>query len=371
MNPRRMLVNLITFLLISGGLVYVGTTRFLLPQATGRTIVLISPDAAGLPPRSDVTIRGLPSGSVRDVELTDEGMARLVLALDPGVTVPQGTTASITRRSPIGDLTVELTPGQGAPMADGAHIPPGDVEVPPDPIRTIEVLARTLGALTPEDVSTLLDELATALRGRGEDLATLAVASADLQERILTVQVELESLIRTGPEVLDVLAENAPTLGDDLAITAILADILRDRRFDLVELTRNGATFAEVFGGLLEAEKANLSCFLEDFGRVNEVLSRPRHLEDLVAVLELNHFFFGGADQAVRNSTGVADDFGWFRVHFLPPQLPPGEDYARNRRPPDVFAGHGCHTRYGDGVGPATQDHPPLLHPSSTLHRGK
>ncbi|MGH2723549.1 MAG: MlaD family protein [Actinomycetota bacterium] len=371
MNPRRTLVNLITFLVISAGLVYVGTTRFLLPQATGRTLVLTAPDAAGLPARSDVTVRGVPAGSVRDVWLADDGTARITLILDPGVTVPQGTTVQITRRSPIGDITVDLSPGQGAPMPDGAHIPAEDVTTPPDPIRTIEVLARTLSALTPEDLSTLTSELATALRGRGDDLARLAVSTADLQERILTVRVELESLIRTGPEVLDVLAENAPTLADDLTITAILADILRDRRFDLVELTRSGASFAEVFGGLLEAEKANLACFIEDFGHVNEVLSQRKHLEDLISVLELNHFFFGGADQSVQNSTGKADSYGWFRVHFLEPQEPPAEDYARNRIPPDVFAANGCHTRYGDGVGPATQDHDPVLAPASTLHRGK
>lgn len=371
MNPRRMLVNLTTFLVITAALIYVGTTRFLLPSATGRTIVLTAPDAAGLLPRSDVTIRGVPSGSVRHVDLAQDGMARITLALDPGVTVPQGTTALITRRSPIGDITVDLAPGQGAPMVDGGHIPAEDVTTPPDPVRTIEVLAQTLSALTPEDLSTLTSELATALRGRGDDLGRLSVSSADLQERILTVRVELESLIRTGPEVLDVLAENAPTLADDITVTAMLADILRDRRFDLVELTRNGATFAEVFGGLLEAEKANLACLIEDFGHVNEVLAEPEHLEDLISVLELNHFFFEGADQAVQTSTGKADSYGWFRVHFLPPQEPPGEDYPKNRVPPDVFAGHGCHSRYGDGVGPATQEHDPILAPASRLHRGK
>lgn len=369
MNPRRTLINVITFLVITSGLVYFGATRFLFPQQEGRTLTMETADASGLVARSDVTIRGIPAGSVQSVQLTDRGTATVTLQLDPGVTVPRGTTANITRRSPIGDFTVDLTPGQGAPLPDDGHIPMEDVAIPPDPIRTIEALADTLGALTPEDLSSLTQDLAIGLRGRGDDLGRLAVVSADLQERILEVHRELESLIRTGPEVLDVLAENAPTLADDITLTALLADILRDRRFDLVELSRSGGDFAEAWGNLLASQKANLSCLIEDFGHVNEVLARPGNLEDLVSVLELNHFFFGGADQSVQQSN--ADPYAWFRVHFLPPQEPPARKYARNRPPPDVFAGHGCHSRYGDGVGPATQDHEPFVAPESEFHPGK
>lgn len=365
---RRTVINMITALIISATLVWYGATRFLFPQREGRTLVLETVDASGLLPRSDVTVRGVPSGAVTAVALRRDGTVRVEMVLDPGVAVPEGTTAEITRRSPIGDITVELTPGQGADLPSGGVIPAEDVTTPPNPVETIEALARTLGALTPEDVSVLTSELATALRGRGEDLATFAVAAADLQERILEVRVELESLIRKGPEVLDVLAANADTLAEDLTLTAVLADVLRDRRFDLVELMRNGATFSEVFGELLASEKPNLACLLEDLGTVNAVIARTEHLEDLKAVLELNHWFFGGADQAVQEST--SDGYGWFRVH-LQDATGGGQPYPRPRKPPDVFAGHGCHTRYGDGVGPADQPTDVFLAPGSELHRGR
>ncbi|HEX2031508.1 MAG TPA: MCE family protein [Actinomycetota bacterium] len=365
---RRTIINMITALVISGVLVWFGATRFLFPQEQGRTLVLETADASGVLPRSDVTIRGVPSGAVTAVHLKDDGTVRVRLVFDPGVTVPEGTTAEITRRSPIGDMTVDLTPGQGATLPSGAVIPMEDVTTPPDPVETIEALATTLGALTPEDVSVLTSELATALRGRGEDLATFAVAAADLQERILEVRVELESLIRKGPEVLDVLAQNADTLAEDLTLTAVLADVLRDRRFDLVELMRNGASFSEVFGELLASEKANVACLVEDLGTVNDVIARTKHLEDLKAVLELNHWFFGGADQTVQEST--SDGYGWFRVH-LQDATGRGQPYPRPRTPPDVFAGHGCHSRYGDGVGPGDQPTDVYLAPGSELHPGR
>ena len=364
MLGRRTLVNVITFLVISGFLVWFGFTRFLFPADGGRTVSLETTNASGLLPRSDVTIRGVPSGSIRGVVLTARGTAIVTVTLDPGVTIPEGTTAEITRRSPIGDITVELTPGDGATMPDGGMIPMSDVTTPPDPVETIRVLAEFLGAVEPEDLDTVVTELATGLRGRGRDLATLAEAGADLSERILLVQAELESLIRRGPNVLDVLAREAPVLADDIVQTALLADILRDRRFDLVDLMENGADLSEVFGEILSTEKANISCLVRDFGHVNAKIARAENLQNLKDTLDLNHFFFGGIEQSVLPGK---DGYDWFRVHFLSPQNPPGRSYRRP--PPDVFGASGCTSRYGPGVGPVGQSHGPYIAPDSEIHR--
>jgi phospholipid/cholesterol/gamma-HCH transport system substrate-binding protein len=367
MIGRRTLVNVITFVVMSSFLVWFGVTRFLIPQAEGRTVHMVMADAFGLLPRSDVTVRGVPSGSVTGVELTKQGTALVTMILDPGVSVTEGTRAEVTRRSPIGDLTVNLIPGDGPEMRDGGIIPREDTVPPPIAERTIQAVARFLAAVPPEDLDIVVTEAATALRGRGPDLASLSESGADLPERILEVQAQLESLIRTGPEVLDVLAAHAPTLADDLTQTAILADILRDRRFDLVSLSRNGASFAEVFGDLLAREKPNIACLLSDLGRINVTLARPENLENLTGVLDLNHFFFGGADQVVQPGK---DGHKWFRVHFLPPQQPPATSYEPNRGRLPVQGGHGCRSRYGPGVGPSSQPQDPYVAPGSQLEPG-
>lgn len=368
MNRWRTLTNVITFVLISAGLIYIGVTRFLLPPKAGMTIQMETTNASGLLPRSDVTVLGVPAGSVIDVSLQGDGTALVTIALDPDITLTEGTTADITRRSPIGDITVSLTPGEGAPMEAGDVIPMERVTTPPDPVRTIEALADALGALTPEDVGVLIEELETALAGRGDDLASLSESGADLPERILRVRTQLESLIRTGPEVLDVLAENAPVLADDLRLTAGLADILRDRRFDLVELSENGAQFAEVLGRILETDKANIACLISDLAAINSRIAQPRHLEDLVAVLELNHFFFGGAYQAVQPGK---DGFDWFRVHLVPPQEPPGQQFVPQRGRSNVTAGNACVSPFGVGVGPSSQPDRVYIAPGSELQPGR
>jgi phospholipid/cholesterol/gamma-HCH transport system substrate-binding protein len=367
MLTRRTVINGIVFLLVSTGLIAFGATRFLFAPASGRTLTIATTDAGGVLPRSDVTVRGVPSGAVRSVRLNPDGTADVFVALDPGVTVTQGTRAEITRRSPIGDITINLIPGDGAPLPDGGHIPIGDTIPLPGGERTVEVLAQLLEAVPPDRLDTLVHELHLALDGRGEDLGTLATSGADLAERIARVRKQLRSLIVHGSETLDVLADNAPVLGDDIAETAVLADILRDRRFDLVDLSREGADFAEVLGELLSLQKANLACLINDFGKVNQTLIEPEHLKDLKDTLRYNHFFFDGVNQAVR---GGKDGFDWFRVHFLN-LTGNATDHMPNRPAPDVFGGHACRSRFGPGVGPGTQAYDPPLWPGSELHRGR
>jgi virulence factor Mce-like protein len=364
---KRITANLVAFLGLALLLVWAGGTQFVLQPGGGRTATFDFVDASGLAARNDVTMRGVPVGHIRSVTLTSRGVVQVTVQLDPGAAVTQGTRADITRRSPIGDLTLDLTPGPGPTLSDGAHIGLRYTSSPPDPERTIEVLAQILHAVPSSELGTLVSELAKGLRGRGQDLAALSEASANLPERILRVRTQLESLITNGPKVTGVLAANARPLADDFTRTAQLADILRDRRYDLLALSRNGARFARVAGGLLRDEKANVSCLVSDFGDVNTALAG--NLTDLERVLDLNHFFFDAVWVSVQEAKDKS--LAWFRVHMLPPQTQSGQAYNPRRHPPGVFGGDSCRTRYGRGVGPARQPRGVWLAPGSQIHPGR
>jgi phospholipid/cholesterol/gamma-HCH transport system substrate-binding protein len=367
MISRRMFTNLVVFLGLAILLVWAGATQFIMQPGGGRTATFDFVDASGLASRNDVTMRGVPVGHVKEVTLTSRGVVQVTVQLDPGSSMTGGTRAAITRRSPIGDLTLELTPGQGPQLSDGAHIGLRYTSSPPDPERTIEILAQVLHAVPAKDLGNLVSELATGLRGRGEDLATLSEASANLPERLLQVQAQLESLIQNGPKVTGVLADNAKELADDVTRTAQLADILRDRRYDLLALQKNGASFAQVAGGLLRDEKANVACLVSDFGDVNTAMAGD--LTDLEHVLDLNHYFFDAVWIMVQKDKDKTLD--WFRVHLLPPQDQQGQDYNPHRAEPGVYGGNSCQSRYGKGVGPATQPDGVYLAPGSKMHPGR
>jgi phospholipid/cholesterol/gamma-HCH transport system substrate-binding protein len=368
MITRRTLVNIVAFLAISAFLVLTGVNRFVLTASGGRSITVDFTDATGVAPRNDVTMRGVPVGIVRTVRLTPTGMAEVTVQLDPGETVPAGSKAALTRRSSIGDIVLEITPGNGPPMRDGARIPARDTSTPPDPEKTIQVLAQVLHAVPSGDLTTFVHQLAVALQGRGKDLASLSESTADLPQALLQVQQQLHDLIVTGPKVTGVFADNANTLADDISQTAALADILRDRRHDLVSLSKNGASFANVANDIITADKANLACLISDLGNVNANIAQDPNLSALDQTLALNHYFFDGVWTAVQSGK---DGMTWFRVHLLPLQQPPGQAYDPRRPPPDVFGADSCQSIYGKGVGPGSQPGPLYLAPGSEYHHGR
>lgn len=349
MKRSRTAINVITFLIAAVLLVYFAATRLVFVGGDGPMLSAHFTDSSGVQRRNDVTMRGLPVGTVRNVELTETGV-RIDMQLQKGTEVPEGTKALITRRSPIGELTVELEPGDGPPLEAGAEIEVDDTIPPPDVSTTIKVFADILHAVPSEDLDTVVTELATAVRGRADDLARFADASAALPERLLEVRSELENLIRTGPSVSGVFADNADVFADDLRQTAVLADILRDRRFDLVELYRKGATFTEVAGDLIATEKPNLACLLRDAGTFNEAVAERRH--HLAGALDKNHHFFNGVEAAVRKDDRA---WTWFRVQVQPHTEPSGRSYHPKRAYPDVYPGRACTNEYGQGVAAARQ----------------
>ena len=344
-SNRRTTLNVLTFMALSTFLVWFGANNFLLTQADGPRLFAEFVDASGLQARNDVTMRGVPVGQVGEVRLTDENYVNVEIKFDPGVEVPEGTEAEIVRRSSIGELTLELHPGDGPALDNGAVL---DVELtipPPDISKTIEVMADVLHAVPSGDLTTLVHELATGVAGRAEDLADLSEAGADLPERLLQIESQLEALITTGPEVTGVFADNADVLADDITQTAELVDILRDNRYELVSLTRNGARFLTVGNDLLATDKANISCLLADFADINTEMAAGR--DDLAELLDKNHYFFDAVELSVQTSLKGAN---WFRVQMLPHQEPAGRSYEPHRDPPDVFPGRACTSRYGLGV---------------------
>ncbi len=78
-------------------------------------------DAAGLQPGSVVAIAGVTVGNIETLTL-ENGKARAVLRVDPGVGVARDGTVRIRARSLLGEKYLEVSPGSGAPAADGDEL---------------------------------------------------------------------------------------------------------------------------------------------------------------------------------------------------------------------------------------------------------
>jgi virulence factor Mce-like protein len=368
MTGKRVWINVGVFMGLAALLIWAGVATLLIQPGGGQVVNFQFRDAGGLAARNDVTMRGVPVGEVSDVTLMPNGLANVKVTLQPGTRVTKGSTAEINRRSPIGDLVLDITPGKGAVLASGSTVGPRYTIPAPDPEKTIQDLAVVLQAVPPSDLESLIHTLAVAVNGRSQDLQTLEVEGANLPEKLLAVRTQLEHLIDTGPSVLDVLAKNSNALADDITQTKDLAQILDREKHNLVSLSSNGADLATVANDIISSQKPNLACLLHDFAVVNSTLAEPQNLANLDSTLELNHYFFDGVWTLVL--TGL-DGLEWFRVQLLPAQQPPGMTYFPNKRPPpDVYPGNSCQSIYGAGVGPATQPGPAYLAPGSHVHPG-
>ena len=171
---------------------------------------------------ADVKLRGLIVGEVRDITSTGRG-ADLQLALDPDQVdlIPSNVQARLLPKTLFGEKYVELVvPEQPSPepISEGAVIPADRSENARETEETLNDLLPLLQTLRPQELSTTLNALSTALRGRGDQIGeNLELVDSYLRE--------------FNPEI--------PTLGEDFRGIADFADNLEAARPDILALLDN------------------------------------------------------------------------------------------------------------------------------------
>ncbi|HEY2429579.1 MAG TPA: MlaD family protein [Acidimicrobiales bacterium] len=173
----------------------------------------------GLYPGNDVKVRGVTVGSVTGAHLTPDDTVVIGLHIHPGVRIPVTTSASVQPLSVFGATYVDLVPG--ADERTGPYLAPGATisrTVPTTGL--LDVLNRTyglLGAVNPQDLSTVISTLGEGLQGAGPELghtvdslhAVAAHAVADLPQ-LQALVAQLADLTRTlGPRGAEIAAISA------------------------------------------------------------------------------------------------------------------------------------------------------------------
>jgi len=230
------------FLLVITGLI--GLTVALYSK-TFKDVVMVElkADKVGnqLSAASDVKLRGLLVGEVR--EITSNGdEATLKIALEPQHVdlIPKDVQAQMLPKTLFGEKFVALVDPEGGSterIEDGDVIPQDRSVAARETEQALNNLLPLLQTLQPQDVSTTLNALSTALRGRGDRLGANLVLVDDYLKEL-------------NPE-LDDLGENFRGIAD-------LADNLERATPDLLEVLDNSSALAR---NLVDSEQA-LSTFL-------------------------------------------------------------------------------------------------------------
>ena len=156
MITRRIVVNLVAFVVASAVLVAFGVVNLLGdPFHAPMDVSTVLPGADGLYSHFSVTLNGVDIGSVSSVALTPAG-AEVTMAIDPGVRVPGDVAAEIDVANPLGEQEIDLVPQRGGQRADlrpGAVVPVAPGGAPADigqVIATATTLFRAIPVHGPE-----------------------------------------------------------------------------------------------------------------------------------------------------------------------------------------------------------------------------
>ncbi|KRF17058.1 hypothetical protein ASG90_06930 [Nocardioides sp. Soil797] len=161
----------------------------------------------------EVRIAGVTVGRIKEADVTDDGNARLTLALEPGYDVYENAKLILRPKTPLNDMYVEMS--QGGPPADkldaGDLIDEGQTE---NPVQIDEVLQhldeRSRSALT-----ALVGESDAALAHAPQNLAPGLDATSKSLEKLKPVVTSLETRRETIKRVVTAFATISHAAGDD------------------------------------------------------------------------------------------------------------------------------------------------------------
>ena len=193
----------VAFLVVISLLVYL-TVLLYQKRFTPVVKVDLKTDRIGnqLSAHSDVKIRGLVVGEVRSIRSNGSG-ATVELALNPAQAgqIDRQVTAQLLPKTLFGEKEVVLfdpTTPSGGHLAEGSVISQDHTSTARETETALNDLLPLLRALQPQDLSTALNALSNALRGRGDELGQNLARSAAYLRRfnpsLPTLQADLAGL---------------------------------------------------------------------------------------------------------------------------------------------------------------------------------
>lgn len=380
---RGVRIQLVLFVVTAVLAVVVGSNYALGSQSLRGSIDVMAPmtDAMNLGVGAGVTYRGVAVGTITDISVVPHG-ATAHLALDPGISIPVGSTAKITTSSALGIMSLDIMPS----TADGPFLSDGDtLDVPPElhPLQLDELLtqmAALADSIDPASITTLSETAGTALTGTGtalnqllDDVDTLsllleshapalanivdsslpmldaAAAQADGVAGAATAAREVTQQLLAQEPSLIYLVDRSP---DALERTSRLLD---DTRGTVGALMTNLVTVTDVLGDRTPALSAFLTTTPETLGKLTSVVHGDRGDFTLVATQGPVCWY-----DTERRTVGDESP----RNPNLSLYCPPGEDLAQRGsanapRPNDL--GLSGATSPGNVTGPPIVDDPLLI----------
>ena len=314
MIPRRVKINLVAFallfLLLSSWAVRNVVHLEVLERP--RDLAADFEAAPGLRANVEVTYLGVRIGKIRSLELRDE-VVRVEMAIDRGTRLPEGLTAAISRKSAVGEPYISLLPPRGydggGPYLDHDDEPVIPLERTSVPLSygdLFDSLDELVDAVPAEELGSVLDELATALAGRGPALRKLFASGEDLTTTLAERSEVFDALAGELTRLTGVVAAERDAVGGSFDDLAALADTLATSADDLDRLLTEAPAFGAQVEDLLQASLDDLGCTFDGIGGLFDAIGDEEQIAQLLRVLDVAR----AADEAFNTSVIEAGDGG-------------------------------------------------------------
>jgi len=342
--------QLIAFAIVTIAAVALMSAQYIkLPALLGIGQYQVSVDLAntgGLYPKAKVSYRGVDVGEVTSIDLTSDGV-QAHLSISDGTSIPKDSLAEVHSTSAIGELYVDFVPRgttggtAGGMLADGDVVPVSDTTLPQPTGKVVDQLTGLLKSVPTGALRSTVNELGTALAGRGADIGSLINNASSFQD------AADQNLPQTKKLIADlgvVLGTQNRLKGQTVSLAHNLGNVtgtLAKKNSAFAGILHNGGPAANQLHGLVNDLSKPLPQLLTDLASTAAVLK--------VYVPSIEHVFTvlpgivalvnAATHQSASASAGAPYPMGnlSFRTNFNdPPACNTGFVDAGHQRDPSV-----------------------------------
>lgn len=232
-------------------------------------------DVGDLVAGHSVQVADVRVGRITGIELTDDFKATVTMSVRESANVPRKSIAFLRTTSLLGEKFIELRPedtehpGRGPYLRDGDHL--AKTGEAPEIEFFAEEAITVLGAVTGDDVATLVDTGAAGFGGRGEELRSLIADLSTISATFASRTNEITTIIDNLDRATATLAGGSDDIGALLANLASTTQILSDNRTRAVTALQQLSRLAAVQNDLLERYSADMDRQLKQIDAIVQV----------------------------------------------------------------------------------------------------
>ncbi|MDX6741355.1 MCE family protein [Actinocorallia sp. A-T 12471] len=236
-----------------------------------------------------VQISDVRVGTVTGIELSDDFKAHVTMELKSGTSLPQGVSAAIAKTSLLGENYVRIILPDGAVIGQGPSLPEGAVitetSVQPDLESISEKVGPVLAALGGQNLSQIVDAVATALKDKGPELNKLIKDISDVGDSYAGAAKDLQDTIDGLARLGSALEAKSGDLDALPGRIIVATDRIEADRKELKKAVQELVALGEQFNDKIETRHAaRLKTLLTKLDRILKAMLRGK--ETLKALIK-------------------------------------------------------------------------------------